>query len=102
VTLDAWLAARRPEPPTRLAARVRECLAGERTDSDDCSAACASAGESLLKDLLARAETGRESALDLLTVDALLTYAFEACAESPEQIEARALDAMRRLAAAAA
>ena len=43
---------------------------------------------------------GRESALDLLTVDALVTYAFEAAAEAPASLEATATAAMTLAATA--
>jgi len=54
-----------------------------------------------LTELAARPSAGRESALDLLTVDALVTYAFEAAAGAPESLEATATAAMIRLAATA-
>jgi hypothetical protein len=57
------------------------------------------AGERLTAELLRRGSTTRESALDLLTADALVTYAFEAAAESPADLVARATDAMTRIAA---
>lgn len=59
------------------------------------------AANELLNDLLARASAGRESALDLLTVDALVTYAFEAAAKDPETLADRADEAMARLSAIA-
>ncbi len=63
---------------------------------------CLDAADDLLGELLARSSAGRESALDLLTVDALVTYAFEAAADSPESLPAAcATDAMTRLAAVA-
>ena len=46
--------------------------------------------------MAARPSAGRESALDLLTVDALVTYAFEAA--EPASLEATATAAMIRLA----
>lgn len=71
-----------------------------RSDAD-AAACCLDAASELLRDLLARGSAGRESALDLLTVDALVTYAFEAAASEPESLVRRADDAMTRLAAAA-
>jgi len=58
-----------------------------------------SAASELLHDLLERPSAGRDSALDLLTVDALVTYAFEAAAAEPERLPDYAADAMTRLAA---
>jgi hypothetical protein len=44
---------------------------------------------------------GRDSALDLLTVDALTTYAFECAASSPDMLLAATTDAIQRLGAVA-
>jgi hypothetical protein len=43
----------------------------------------------------------RASALDLLAVDAIVTYAFEAAADEPGRLERRASDALARIAALA-
>lgn len=43
----------------------------------------------------------RASALDLLAVDALITYAFEAAADDPDQLEERAEGALAMIAALA-
>lgn len=102
MTLRAWLRERSPAPPPRLLARIDESLGVRGTDSAAVAPElCISAAEDLLHELLARPTTGRESALDLLTVDALITYAFEAAADSPETLSARAADAMVRLSAVA-
>jgi hypothetical protein len=107
VTVHAWLHARLPTPPPALIARVESAL-GDRCDHDAADAAelCLAAAEDLLRDLTARASTGRESALDLLSVDALVTYAFEAASTSgsasPAELSRRASDAMRRLASTVA
>jgi len=71
---------------------------------DEASAAadvCIDAAERLLGELLTRPSAGRESALDLLTVDALVTYAFEAASDDPDSLGDRASRAMTRLAATA-
>lgn len=52
----------------------------------------------LLGEMLATEATGRADALDLLAVDALMTYAFEAAADDSSQIESLASDAMVRIA----
>jgi hypothetical protein len=102
VTLDAWLAARSPAPPPGLAARLREVLSQQAgADGGEVVEACLDAAQRLLLELLARPSAGRESALDLLTVDSLVTYAFEAAAEQPRSLAARADAAMMQLAAAA-
>ena len=102
MTLREWLHDREPAPPDRLAARI-DAVLGERADADKAraSANCLDAAEELLSELAARPSAGRESALDLLTVDALVTYAFEAAADAPASLEATATAAMIRLAATA-
>lgn len=61
-----------------------------------------STAESVLAELLALDCAARDRALDLLAVDALVTYAFEAATESPDSLAARATDAMSMIAALAA
>lgn len=102
MTLRAWLREREPVPPRRLATRVEEVL-GPRCENDDSetAASCLAAADELLRDLLARPSAGRESALDLLTVDALVTYAFEAASREPDRLDDHAARAMIRFAAAA-
>jgi hypothetical protein len=102
VTLGEWLREREPSPPPRLAERIQTAL-GHRTSAAaaDASALCLDAADVLLRDLLARGSAGRESALDLLAVDALVTYAFESAAADPTTFAARAHDAMHRLASTA-
>jgi hypothetical protein len=100
VTIGEWLAERRPPPPpalrTRIAALVGASLA---RDAADTMGVCLDAAERLLETLLAGDSTTRRSALDLLTADALVTYAFEAAGETPGDLVARAADAMARIAA---
>jgi hypothetical protein len=102
VTLGVWLADRTPAPPARLARRIEQAL-GERVHGDVASAPelCVDAAADLLRDLLVRSATGRESALELLAVDALVTYAFEAAATHPETLMTTAASAMKRLSLAA-
>ena len=69
-TVGAWLAGREPAPPPALA-EAR---------------------------LLREAATTRESALDLLAADALVTYAFEAAADEPDTLPARVERATARIA----
>lgn len=101
MTVGAWLRERAPAPP-HLSARVAQVM-GDRVEraAGDASFVCLDAAEELLRDLLARPSVGRESALDLLTIDALVTYAFEAASEKPESLDARATAAMHRLASLA-
>jgi hypothetical protein len=99
-TVGAWLAAVTPAPPPALALRLAEMLApfadrpvGELPE------ACVAAGERELAALLAAGSTSRDGALDLLAVDALVTYAFEVAADDPARFEARAARAMERIGA---
>ena len=99
-TVGEWLAALQPPPPPVLAARLQLALAHFAAQAvDRVPEACLDAGEHLLDELLATGSTNRGSALDLLAVDALVTYAFQAAADSPERLEARAARAMARIAA---
>lgn len=100
MTIGAWLAERTPAPPAELLERLRACL-GARVN-DPASAlpeAAVTTAEEVLGRLLAAGDTTRATALDLLVVDALVTYAFEAAAEDPSSIADRARAAMERLSA---
>ena len=74
-----------------LADRLREVAA----QHDD----LVQAGETALRASLATEPMTRAHALDLLTADALATYAFEAAADDPSTLSARADEAMRRFGA---
>jgi hypothetical protein len=102
VTIRDWLDARTPSPPSRLRARIDEAL-GDRANRPVTALIeeNLAAAEALLGDLLARPTAGRESALDLLAVDALVTYAFEAAAAEPVTLSQRAAGAMTSLSALA-
>jgi hypothetical protein len=103
MTLDAWLQSRVPPPPPALVERIRQALAAAQPPADAPTAdVLLDAGERLLATLLGADHLTRNGALDLLTADALVTYAFEAAAAEPERIGNRARGAMTRLAALAA
>jgi hypothetical protein len=78
-TLD-WLARRQPPPPFDLERRLMRAV--ERTQSSATSVADVLA-DAALESLTSAARAGadRTAANDLLTADALLTYAVEAAAE---------------------
>jgi len=57
--------------------------------------------ESAMTSLLGDGCLTRESALDLLAVDALITYAFEAAADEPDRLEERSEQALAAIAALA-
>ena len=102
MTLSAWLDARRPAPPPRLRARIDAALGRAlEKDATDAATACLSAGEQLARELLIENATSRDSALDLLAADALVTYAFEAASQRPGELAGRSRAAMARIAALA-
>jgi hypothetical protein len=76
----AWLRARAPTPPAHLADRMAAALRQVAT-VDDVPRALGDAAFVCLEASLALGP-GRAAALDLLAADALLTYAWEAAAES--------------------
>ncbi len=76
----AWLDQRRPAPPRALRAQIERAV----TDMPlPLPAHLAELGHALLARVTSRPDGGgRELALDLLTADAFITYAFEAQAET--------------------
>ena len=99
-TVGDWLLALQPTPPQALASRLSEVLAPYiALSADHVADACLTAGEGLLDRILTSGSTSRGSALELLAVDALVTYAFQAAADDPSQLEPRAARAMARIAA---
>ena len=99
-TVGTWLAALRPAPPEALVARLRELLAPySHLPANRVPDVCLEAGERLLAVLLTSGSTERRTALDLLAVDALVTYAFQAAADTPGQIELQTSQAMQRISA---
>jgi hypothetical protein len=99
-----WLEARRPPPPVKLAARLGKAL-GDFAIASDISLCetLAVAGAAILNCLTdGNAPTSRrEVAIDLLSADALLTYALEAAAEDCESFAASADAMIARLASLA-
>lgn len=99
LTVATWLEQLEPPPPAALHTRLRELLAEHaQRPVVEVPSACLAAGEARLATLLAERATDRASALDLLAIDALVTYAFEAAATEPESMERLAADAMTRIA----
>jgi hypothetical protein len=98
--LAQWLDRREPVPPPALRARIDAALGRDLdAESADPSETLLAAGERLVRHLLAEDATSRDSALDLLAADALVTYAFEAATERPADLARRAAAAMARIAA---
>jgi hypothetical protein len=93
-----WIAAHAEQPPLVLRERLDVIL------HSDAAAAGASipdalldSGVHLLSEILRHGSAQRDAALDLLTADALVTYAFEAAADDPASLDARAAAAMRQI-----
>jgi hypothetical protein len=102
VTIREWLDTRTPVPPQRLRGGIDDVLGDlALRPISDMAAATIEPAAATLRELLARPTAGRESALDLLVVDALVTYVFEAAAAEPDQLVARAEEAMVRFSALA-
>lgn len=100
MTIAEWLEQRDPAPPAKLAEQLRVALGPSLpVSASEAPERLMAAAEVLLGRSLASGITSRESAVDLLTVDALITYAFEASAAQPESVRERARGAMRRIAA---
>jgi hypothetical protein len=102
VTIREWLQARVPTPPAPLLARLLDVVGGDLernvTNAPDVLLA---ASERLIASLMATGATSRDSALDLLVADSLVTYAFEAASGDSSRITALARGSMHRIAALA-
>jgi hypothetical protein len=99
MTLARWLDTRSPGAPPRLRARLHAALGPwARADAAGAPELCLKAAETLLSRLLTDSRDDRRGAIDLLAVDALVTYAFEAASEQPETLTARAEKTMARIA----
>lgn len=80
-----WIRTRVPAPPAALSQRLSEILGDEMAPST------ALLPESLINraaELIAHIENDRAAATDLLSADALITYAMEAAAEYSLDVEA--------------
>lgn len=99
MTIGAWLRSREPAPPEPLTARMLAVLGGDALlDVDAAGAVCLDAATRILQPLVREDRPGRESALDLLAADALVTCAFEAMGERGDELDATTTRAMLRLA----
>jgi hypothetical protein len=99
--LSAWIRGRSPAPPPQLLSRI-EAMAAGASRANGPADALLDASTTAMAGVLRDGCLTRGSGLDLLAVDALVTYAFEAAADDPESLEARAEAALARIAALAA
>jgi hypothetical protein len=100
--LRDWLASRTPSPPPRLAARLAAAVpASGSSDSNDTPRSLLAAAAMILQETVNQPGNERNgtAALDLLAVDALVTYAVEAAAEDCETFAALTDEMILRLAA---
>lgn len=91
MTHAEWVISRAPEAPPALVARLTSLLEAhpewrELPRAD----AFLQASAVLARRVLAADVTKRENALDLLTADACVTFAFEAAADEPATLAGRA------------
>ena len=99
-TAGEWLQSRTPRPPNALTARLGVLLANEQRGSTaGIAATLFDASVRLLETLLRLEGSTRDSALDLLAADALMTYAMEAAADDVGALDVFAATAMSRIAA---
>jgi hypothetical protein len=93
VTVRDWIEQRRPSIHSALAERVLAALGADANVAMESTPdVCLSAAVRCLDALLSSNRFERESAVELLTVDALTTYAFEYASESsPSADEVAAL-----------
>jgi len=98
-SLREWLATRDLQPPAALRERLQRAL-GTTADTplDEAPERLLDAAEGIVASLIAGNATTRESALDLLVADALVTYAFEAGADDVGRLVERAERATERIA----
>jgi uncharacterized membrane protein len=102
MTIDEWLDRREPHPPATLMESLRAAIGSSLSkDAAETAAVFLSAAERKLRELVDGGETGRAVAADLLTIDALTTYALESAAETLQSLGKFSDDAMKRLAKAA-
>ena len=94
-----WITRAQPEAPERLVARVREVLAtNPKAKQLGVAEALLDAADALMRIVLREGgDPARERALDLLAADACVTWAFEAAADDPETLSAKAQETMHRL-----
>ena len=100
MNLRDWLAHREPSPPRVLRERVEALALAVPGREGDPAGTLLDAAEAALAGLGRRSADDRATAVDLLAVDALVTYALELTAENPDDIPRLSERAMSRLSRA--
>jgi hypothetical protein len=99
MTIQDWLDQREPRPPAPLMESLKAALGPAlSTDASEVAAVFLSTAERKLRELVSAPETGRVVADDLLTIDALTTYALESAAETLQSLTGFTDEAMARIA----
>ena len=98
IRIPDWLSQLDPAPPEELAAAMRNALS-DATKNPTAEELLAAAERALDRVLRTDCET-RASALDLLTVDALMTHALEMASKDPNAPEDFPKQALRRITSA--
>jgi len=98
--LSAWIRGRSPAPPPHLLSRI-EAMAANAPRAATPADALLDAAAAAMADVLRDGCLTRSAGLDLLTIDALVTYAFEAAADDAQQLDERSGTALVRIAALA-
>lgn len=96
-TVGEWLASRTPPPPELLRSRIVLALGdAHEEDIGATERVCLEAAERVLSGLFGGGGGARSDAADLLAADALVTYALEFAADTPERFADRATSAIER------
>lgn len=98
MTVRQWIDGQAP-PPDALRARMMELLGRDGDNQVETTPqVCLAAASAHLASIVRERRHGRESALDLLAVDALVTYAFEHASATPGlDLERLSEDAIEKL-----
>jgi hypothetical protein len=100
MTDSDWLSRRAASVPEELASAIRAALKTKIDSGEDPTPIeLLEAAQTLLEKVLANECAERESALDLLTADALVTFALEIATEKASALNEFPETAMSRLAA---
>jgi uncharacterized membrane protein len=100
VTVREWVTSHSANVPDALTTRVLAFLGADaERPASRAAEVCLTAAQRSLQELLASGRYERDSALDLLAVDALTTFAFEHASASPGAVDLKhlAVDGARAL-----